>query len=241
MDAIRGLFLVIMAGVHVPSPVSTFLREPFGFTSAAEPFIFLSACLAGFVYGKVHLKHGWTAMSGKVWHRARLVYIVHLALLLPVTLAAWIYAGQVVPLANHFHDFLVHPWSSLPLLPLLLHQPPLFDILPMYVLFLLATPIAFATAKRHGWGMVLAFSAAVWLAGQFQTAYLPTDSTQFLPLRGGSFNLLAWQLLWMAGLALGETSLHRPIIPQKFRVSLGALAAVVVVIGLCARHGIVAG
>lgn len=241
LDAVRGLFLIIMAGVHVPSPVSTLLREPFGFVSAAEGFIFLSGCLAGLVYGKVYLKSGWETMTQKVWRRSRLVFIIHLALLLPVTCAAWIWCRQVAPFANHFHDFLLHPWTSLPLMPLLLHQPPLFDILPMYVLFLLATPLAFATAKRRGWHVVLLASAALWLAGQFQSAYFPTDTTRLLPFRGGSFNVLAWQFLWMAGLAFGESSLRRPVIPQNWRRPLGALAATIVLIGLCARHGIVAG
>ena len=50
LDAVRGMFLVIMAGVHVPSPLSHYLQEPFGFTSAAEGFIFLSACLAGLAW-----------------------------------------------------------------------------------------------------------------------------------------------------------------------------------------------
>ena len=241
LDAIRGVFLVIMAGVHVPSPVSHFLREPFGFASAAEGFIFLSACLAGLVYGRIYTNKGWEPMSIKVWRRARLVYIVHLSLLLAVVFTAWIFSGQVVPLANHFHDFLVHPLGSVFLLPLLLHQPPLFDILPMYVLFLLVTPFAFVTAKRRGWSMVMTISAAVWMAGQFQSAYFPTDTTRLLPFRGGSFNVLAWQFLWMAGLALGESSSRRELIPQKFRLPLGALAAILVTVGLCARHGIVAG
>lgn len=241
LDAVRGLFLIIMAGVHVPSPVSTALREPFGFTSAAEAFIFLSACLAGLVYGKVYLRHGWETMAHKVWQRSRLVFIVHLALLLPVTLAAWLWCGQVIPLANHFHDFLVHPWTSLPLLPLLLHQPPLFDILPMYVLFLLVTPFAFVLAKRRGWQSVLLISAALWLAGQFQSAYFPTDTTRLLPLRGGSFNVLAWQFLWLAGLALGESSIRRPLISQNWRLPLVVLAGTAVLAGLCARHGWVAG
>lgn len=225
----------------MPSPISHALREPFGFTSAAEGFIFLSACLAGIVYGRIYINKGWEPMSTKVWRRARLVYIVHLSLLLSVVLTAWIYAGQVVPFANHFHDFLVHPLSSAFLLPLLLHQPPIFDILPMYVLFLLATPFAFVMAKRHGWLMVLAFSAVLWLSGQFQSAYFPTDTTRLLPFRGGSFNVLAWQFLWMAGLALGETSSRRQLIPQKFRAPLGVLATLLVLTGLSARHGLVAG
>ena len=113
LDAVRGFFLVIMAGVHVPSPLSHCLQEPFGFTSAAEGFIFLSACLAGMVYGKIYLLNGWSEMSGRVWNRAKLVYIVHMAVLLSVALTAWIYAQQVAPLALHFHDFLQHPVESL--------------------------------------------------------------------------------------------------------------------------------
>jgi len=85
--------------------------------------------------------------------------------LLPVALIAWAYARQVTPLANHFHDFLLHPIESLLLIPLLLHQAPLFDILPLYVVLLLVTPFACATARRHGWGIVLSVSFLGWFAG----------------------------------------------------------------------------
>ena len=236
LDAVRGLFLVIMAGVHVPSPLSHGLQEPFGFTSAAEGFIFLSACLAGMVFGKTYLKSGWHEMSRRVWNRAKLVYIVHLAVLLPVALIAWLYARQVAPLANHFHDFLLHPVGSLLLIPLLLHQPPLFDILPLYVVLLLATPFAFVAARRHGWGIVLTVSFLGWLAAQFSGIHFAADT---LPLRGGSFNLLAWQFLWFSGVALGEFSRRSEIVSPKFRKILFASAGLVVLAGLCARHGII--
>ena len=237
LDAVRGLFLVIMAGVHVPSPLSHGLQEPFGFTSAAEGFIFLSACLAGLVYGKTYLMHGWSEMSRRIWNRAKLVYIVHLALLLPMALIAWLYARQIAPLANHFHDFLLHPLESLLLIPLLLHQAPLFDILPLYVVLLLATPLALVAARRHGWGLVLSFSFLGWFAAQFPVMHFPTNA--LLPIRGGSFNLLAWQFLWFAGVALGETSLRTEIISGKFRRSFLTTAGALVVAGLCARHGLV--
>jgi hypothetical protein len=236
LDAVRGIFLVIMAGVHVPSPLSHGLQEPFGFTSAAEGFIFLSACLAGLVYGKTYLKGGWAEMSRRVWNRAKLVYIVHLSVLLPVALIAWLYARQVAPLANHFHDFLQHPLGSLLLIPLLLHQAPLFDILPLYIVLLLVTPFAFVAAKRHGWGVVLSVSFLGWFAAQFPIAHFPTN---LLPLRGGSFNLLAWQFLWLAGVALGETSQRREIISEKFRKFFFATASAIVLVGLCARHGVI--
>ena len=239
LDAVRGMFLVIMAGVHVPSPLSHALQEPFGFTSAAEGFIFLSACLAGMVYGKTYLKSGWTEMSRRVWNRAKLVYIVHLAVLLPVALTAWLYARQVAPLANHFHDLLQHPVESLLLIPLLLHQAPLFDILPLYVVLLLATPLAFAAARRHGWGIVLSISFLGWFAAQFPATHFAPDA--LLPIRGGSFNLLAWQFLWFSGVALGETSQRGEIVSQKFRSVIATFAGILVLIGLCARHGALPG
>ena len=52
LDALRGPFLVIMAAVHIPTPLSHAMQEPFGFTSAAEGFVFLGACLAGLFTGK---------------------------------------------------------------------------------------------------------------------------------------------------------------------------------------------
>ena len=237
LDAVRGMFLVIMAGVHVPSPLSHGLQEPFGFTSAAEGFIFLSACLAGMVYGKTYLKGGWTEMSRRVWNRAKLVYVVHLAVLLPVALIAWLYARQVAPLANHFHDVLQHPLASLLLIPLLLHQAPLFDILPLYVVLLLATPFAFAAARRHGWGIVLSVSFLGWLAAQIPTIHFPTNA--LLPIRGGSFNLLAWQFLWFAGVSLGAASLRGEIISRKFKKAFFIVTGVIVLAGLGARHGII--
>ena len=237
LDAVRGMFLVIMTGVHVPSPLSHALQEPFGFTSAAEGFIFLSACLAGMVFGKSYLRGGWTEMSNRVWNRAKLVYIVHLAVLLPVALIAWLYARQVAPLANHFHDFLLHPVASLLLVPLLLHQAPLFDILPLYVVLLLVTPFAFVAAKRHGWGIVLSVSFLGWLVAQFTAAHF--GEAAFLPLRGGSFNLLAWQFLWFGGVALGETSRRAEIISPRFRKLILFVAAGIVLLGLCARHGVI--
>ena len=238
LDTLRGLFLIIMAAVHVPTPLSHLLQEPFGFTSAAEGFIFLGASLAGYVYGKTYRDQGWTAMSRRVWGRAKRVYFIHLALVVPVALIAWAAANRLAPLANQFHDFLAHPLASLALLPLLLHQPPLFDILPLYVILLGATPWLLASARRRGWGLVLAVSALGWVIAQFKLdALVIGDPSRLLPLRWSSFNFLAWQFLWIAGLAIGETMLRRPIIRREYRIGTGAVSLVIVLVGLLARHG----
>jgi hypothetical protein len=238
LDAIRGLLLISMAAVHVPTLVSHFLDEPLGFMSDAEGFIFLSACLAGLAYGKTYRQTDWPAMSRRVWHRARQIYLIHLAVVLPVVLAAWVFAGRLTPLANHFHDFLVHPWGSLALIPLLLHQPPLFDILPLYIILLSVTPLLLALARRRGWGIVLAVSALGWIAAQFKldTRFISNPSG-LLPLRLGAFDLLAWQLVWVGGLALGESALRRPVLSGKWRFGLAVISVPIVLAGLLARHG----
>jgi hypothetical protein len=238
LDAVRGLLLILMAAVHVPTPVSHFLQEPFGFMSEAEGFIFLSACLAGFAYGRTYWQADWQTMSRRVWSRTRKIYFIHLAVVVPVVLAVWMFAARVTPLANHFHDFLVQPWGALALIPLLLHQPPLFDILPLYVILLGATPWLLAIARRHGWGIVLIFSAIGWLTVQFNFAtHLTGDPSRWLPLRWGAFNFLAWQLVWVAGLAFGETALRRPLLAGQWRFVVCSISALIVLTGLLARHG----
>jgi hypothetical protein len=238
LDAVRGVLLVLMAAVHVPTPVSHFLQEPFGFMSEAEGFIFLSACLAGFAYGRTYCQTDWQAMSRRVWNRTGKIYFIHLAMVLPVVLIAWIFATRMTPLANHFHDFLLHPWGSLALIPLLLHQPPLFDILPLYVILLGLTPWLLAITRRRGWEIVLMFSALGWLMVQLNLgAHLTADPGRWLPVRLGAFNLLAWQLVWVSGLAFGETALRRSLLIGKRRAIVGAVSAPIVLAGLLARHG----
>lgn len=238
LDALRGLFLIIMAGVHVPTPLSHVLQDPLGCNGAAEGFIFLSACLAGIVYGRTYWRSDWAAMSRRTWKRTWQIYLTHLGVLLPILLIVWAFAGAMPPLANHFSDFLVHPGGSLALIPLLLHQPPLFDILPLYVIFLGATPWLLAAARRRGWGMILMVSALGWLAAQLKLdVRLISDPTRLLPLRWGSFDLLAWQFLWVCGVALGETSLRRQIIGPKYRTALIAAASTIVLGALAFRWG----
>jgi hypothetical protein len=238
LDALRGLFLIIMVGVHMPTPISNMFHDPWGCIGAADGFIFLSAYLAGRVYGDVYRRTDWTTVRQRIRHRVKLIYGVHLLVLIPTILVVWVLAGRVAPLATHFSDFLAHPWGSLALMPLLLHQPPLFDILPLYVIFLGVTPWFLAFARRRGWRLLLTLSFLVWLAAQFKLdARFLGDPAHGFALHWGSFDLFAWQFLWLGGVALGETSPRQAIIKKNHRTALGLPAAVVILPGLAMRYG----
>jgi hypothetical protein len=238
LDALRGLFLILMVGVHVPTPLSDLFHDPWGCIGAADGFIFLSACLAGLVYGNVYRKTDWATLRQRIGRRVKLIYGIHLLVLIPTIFVVWAIAGRVAPLAAHFSDFLAHPWGSLALMPLLLHQPPLFDILPLYVVFLAVTPWLLSFARRRGWKRVLIVSFLVWLAAQFKLdSRIFGDPARWLPLRLGSFDLVAWQFLWVCGVALGETSLRRDIIKKNWRAAFALAAALVILPGLAMRYG----
>src|SRR6478672_7179824 len=154
LDWLRGLMLVLMTVTHLPTWFSTHAGQPFGFVSAAEGFVFLSAYLVGSVYSRMANKNGYAAMRRALMGRAAKVYAAHVALLLfllwvLVPFATSQGAHAITDLASYYVE---HPHTALVSGLLLAYNPPLLDILPMYVLFLLVSPLLLEHASRHGWG-----------------------------------------------------------------------------------------
>ncbi|MCU1247011.1 MAG: OpgC protein [Edaphobacter sp.] len=86
--------------------------------------------------------------------------------------------------------------------------------LPMYVIFLLIAPFLLAIAARRGWKNILLAGGSVWLLEQFGLRAWVHDvvvhvTTLQIPLQDtGSFNLFAWQMVWVSGLCIGATSVQ---------------------------------
>src|SRR6185312_13765491 len=114
-------------------------------------------------------------------------------------------------------------------------QPPLLDILPMYVIFMLATPLALVLARRVGWAPLLAVSFAIWVGAQFDLrdaahAYLVAHTPLRIPRHEmGSFDLYGWQFLWLTALYLGVrwAADDLPIVSWARRLAVPALAIAV--------------
>lgn len=244
-DALRGLMLVLMTFTHLPSRLSSPLGQPFGFVSAAEGFVLLSAVMAGMVYGRMARRDGVPAMQKAFWRRALKVYLCQIALMLFLfTGVALLGLATGQPAVKNLMSFyLEHPLVAMPAAVLLIYQPALMDILPMYVLFMLASPWVMAWGLKRGWTGVMALSVGLWVLAQFgveQGAHnLLVEHLGFpVPWRDtGAFSLLAWQLLWVMGLWLGAGRQPQQAAPHlRFPTWAVTLAIGLGLVGFAWRH-----
>lgn len=246
IDAVRGLMLVLMTLTHLPTRLTMPLGQPFGYVSAAEGFVLLSACMAGLVYGRQALRKGVPAMRRAFWRRAVTIYACQSALLLFLfTVIAFIGLKVDQPAVTMLMRFyLDKPLEALVGGLLLVYEPPLLDILPLYILFMLASPWLMTFALRHGWAPVMAASILLWLLAQFGLSeWLYGHFIDAIPLsvpfsETGAFNMWAWQFLWIMGLWMGASRNDPQAPPFAFpRWSLWAAGAVALVC-LVWRHAV---
>ena len=206
---------------HLPTELRQLTDQSLGVFSAAEGFVFLSGLMAGWVYTRRLRQRGSEALWSSAMARTRSIYLWHvgsyLAAFALVQLTGGLLGFCSTAAPRLFYE---HPLTSLALGFSLLYQPGLLDLLPMYCAFvLLIPPVIRALEAGRRW-TVLALSSAVWLAMQWAP---PLAGPSLYPVNTGTFNLFAWQFLFIAGLAIGHarSSGHA----QVARPSPWALAA----------------
>jgi hypothetical protein len=213
LDALRGLFLVWMTLTHLPTHFSDLVNQPFGFVSSAEGFVFLSAMLVATLY--IHqAAEDSEGMRTKLWKRALRIYGYHLIMLTVVFTVVAAFAAHThrAAIYNLLNFYMAHPATAIVGSLLLIYCPPLLDILPMYVTFLLLTPYILGLAVRRGWNVILMVSGVVWLLAQlglrtWMHSLVVHATGLHIPLQEtGAFNLFAWQAIWVLALWLGSRS-----------------------------------
>ena len=117
IDAARGLMLVWMTLTHLPTFLTPWVNQPFGYISASEGFIFLSALF-----------------TGRIYYRQLTSVGPH---------------GQGLYNLLDFY-FAAGPGRALGDALLLLYRPPLLDIIPLYIIFLLLSPLIIGVSTRVG-------------------------------------------------------------------------------------------
>ena len=233
LDWLKGLMLILMTVTHLPTVFSARFGQPFGFVSAAEGFVFLSAFLVGSVYSRMARERGYEAMRNALLGRAAKVYAVHAGLLLFLFLVLVPLAGSrsAHALTDLASFYLRDPDAALLGGLTLVYNPPLLDILPMYVVFLALSPWVLGLSARRGWTRCFTVGMALWVFAQFDGGrFVYAQIATALDLRGdytqtGAFALLAWQLLWLAGLWAGQYSVQRRLPALSTRGPSGWLLA----------------
>jgi hypothetical protein len=212
LDALRGLMLVWITGTHLPTILSTYVNQPFGFFAATEGFIFLSALFTGRIYFRIVERDGYGAMLRKLWMRTGKLYGYQLLLLaFAFVIEAPIAAHGNRPAVHNLLNFYFAAGRTRAFLDaaLMVYRPPLLDILPIYIILLGMSPFAILLGERLGWKYPLAGGFTLWLLAQFGLrSFVYHIQTQVFGMRiplneMGAFDLWAWQLWWLVGVWLG--------------------------------------
>jgi hypothetical protein len=228
LDMFRGLALVMIFINHVPGNFyESLTNRNFGFSDAAEAFVFMSGMAAGLAYSsRLATAPLWPGIA-RVWARARQLYFVHLsitfmALAIFAAAALWFGLYEVLE-KNNLAPIFQHPLEAMIGLPLMTHQLGYLNILPLYIMLLLATPGIILLGRR--WPIpVLIGSVALWaIAGQFRLN-LPNYPNQ----GGWFFNPFSWQLLFTIGLLSGMAMKRGESFVPKLNWLVAACAAFLV-------------
>jgi hypothetical protein len=203
LDFFRGLCLAMIFINHVPGQIyETFTSRNFGFTDAAEGFVFMSGAAAGLAYTIGMMTRPFWPTVGKIWGRVWLLYLVHVMtafMAIAISAATMKFFGvdtlleraNVQWLGKDMLGFLIG-------VPTLGHQLGYVNILPMYMVLLAVAPLMIKLAHWRVWAL-LATVTVIWaVAGQFRID-LPNYPTQ----GGWFFNPISWSMIFALGLATG--------------------------------------
>ena len=212
IDFFRGLALLFIFVDHVPDNVlAKFTLRNFGFADAAEVFVLLAGFSAVLAYGRVFEGQGFKSGVARVFERVRDIYLWHLALVVicgvGLTFAAT-YFGDLAYARNiGVHVFSQDPARSTVLAALLVNQPNMLNILPLYIVLLMFwLPFVLWLLPRNPW-QALVLSVGLWAAANLLAANLPSMQHP----HGWVFNPFAWQLLITIGALAAHFTRQGPI------------------------------
>jgi hypothetical protein len=234
IDFFRGVALWMIFADHIQGNFwRSFTYRNFGFSDAAEIFVFLSGLACAIAYGNVLRRHGWWATQVRTLRRAFRIYAGYLAASAVFFVVALAAAPRLSSEAIDVLDLAPLLWdpvgASLAALDFRF-TPYTLMVLPVYIVLVPLGAAILVGLRRHP-ALTLAFSAAVWGIAQA----LPSVSLPSL-LTGGVWpmNPFAWQLLFVIGVAVGWRYYQ---LGEAFRPSRRMiwLAAAVVASGLALR------
>jgi hypothetical protein len=222
LDLFRGVGLWMIFLDHVPQDfVSWLTLRNYGFSDAAECFVFISGYLAGFIYGPIIRAGQFLAAAKRLWKRTAEMYVAHIMLFL-------LFTAQIARTVRKFdnpmyedefnvHNFLEHPDILIGQALTLRYKPVDLDVLPLYISLVGTAPLVLWCLVRRPNLTLLASVILYVLARVFDLnlASYPPGTTWY-------FNPFAWQMLFVfaAWCGFGGAAKLWPIIQSRLALIL---------------------
>jgi hypothetical protein len=198
LDLFRGIANWAIFLDHIPDNVVNWITtRNYGFSDAADLFVFISGYTASFVYARMMLDRGFVVGATRLTKRVWQLYVAHVILFV-------IYIASISYLALRFGDSeMINEFNVAGLVDnatetlrqgLFLRFKPLnLDVLPLYIVLMgLFPPVLWFMLRKPDLTMIL--SIVLWLTarhfGWNLTAY---------PAGQWYFNPYAWQVLFVFG------------------------------------------
>jgi hypothetical protein len=165
----------------------------YGFSDAAEIFMFVSGVTCALAYGKAWRCEGWTGLIGRTLRRSWDIYVAFLLLTLASAILIHLVGDDRCADASNTRILLDQPGATLTRAVILQYRPVNTDVLPIFVLLhLLFAPLLWLLLRIPSLtlGASLALYVLVHVFGWTVPAW---------PSSHWAFNPMAWQLLVVLG------------------------------------------
>lgn len=242
LDLFRGLANWAIFLDHIPNNAVAWLTtRNFGFSDAADIFVFISGYTAAFVYARRMAVLGILAGTALLLRRVWQLYVAHVLLFVFYT-AAIGYVAQ----RGHSHlldefnvkGLIEQPVATITQGLVLKYKPLNLDVLPLYIVMMAGFPPLLILMRRSP-DMALTASAVVYVVARF----LGWNFSAY-PTGGWYFNPFAWQLLFTMGAWAALGGRERAQALAESRIIFAASIAFVffaLVVTLAVRFDLAAG
>jgi hypothetical protein len=234
LDIMRGWLQISIFGAHaVGSAFGAYgIHAVWGLSDSSGQFLFLSGFVLASVFTLKAQRDGQAAAARDSWRRAARLWVKHMALFLLFG-AMILWAERALPLPGE-GDRLA--WGLLATDPVtalwgaatLLYLPNYIDVLPVFILAMLALPgFLWLVARWGAWALVP--SAVLWAGVQAGAWHF----WSWLPV---GLDPLAWQFVFMLGAWFGRRALLEGAAVHRHGWAI-ALALALIVAGFLQRLG----
>lgn len=217
LDLFRGIANWAIYLDHIPDNIVNWITtRNYGFSDAADLFVFISGYTASFVYARMMLERGFIVGATRLTKRVWQLYVAHIILFV-------IYIASISYLALRFGDSeIINEFNVAGLVDnatetlrqglFLKFKPVNLDVLPLYIVLMgLFPPVLWFMLRQPNWTMLA--SLALWLVSRHMGWNLPA-----YPAGTWYFNPFAWQVLFVFGswCAMGGARANMHIINSRY-------------------------